>query len=86
MLSEQQFAILRSEPGANRVAKAMSLAGVTQTALAKALGMAALLRQRRRPAAVPDNHPSRAQGSSRDTSAAASRTYHAKLAPPDVIR
>ena len=32
MLSEQHLAILRSEPGANRVAKALSLAGVTQTA------------------------------------------------------
>ena len=39
MLTKQQLAILRSQPGANRVAKAMSLAGVTQMALAKALGL-----------------------------------------------
>ncbi len=39
MLTEQQLAVLRSAPGANRVAKAVSLAGVTQTALAKALGL-----------------------------------------------
>ena len=39
MLSEQQLAILRSAPSANRVAKAMSLAGITQMALAKALGL-----------------------------------------------
>ena len=39
MLSKEQLAVLRSEPGANRVAKAMSLAGVTQTVLAKALGL-----------------------------------------------
>ena len=39
MLTEQQLAVLRSEPGANRVAKAISLAGVTQLTLAKALGL-----------------------------------------------
>ncbi len=37
MLTEQQFAALRSELGSNRVAKAMTLAGVTQVTLAKAL-------------------------------------------------
>ncbi len=37
MLTKQQLAVLRSEPGANRVAKAMSLTGITQTALAGAL-------------------------------------------------
>ena len=37
MLTEQQFAALRSERGSNRVAKAMALAGVTQVTLAKAL-------------------------------------------------
>ena len=37
MLTEQQFAALRSELGSNRVAKAMALAGVTQVTLAKAL-------------------------------------------------
>lgn len=39
MLTEEQLAVVRSEPGANRVAKAMALAGVTQTAVAKALGV-----------------------------------------------
>ena len=37
MLTEQQLAFLRSEPGSNRVAKAMALAGVTQVTVAKAL-------------------------------------------------
>ena len=37
MLTEQQLAVLRSEPGSNRVAKAMALAGVTQVTVAKAL-------------------------------------------------
>ena len=37
MLTEQQFAALRSELGSNRVAKAMALAGVKQVTLAKAL-------------------------------------------------
>ena len=37
MLTEQQFAALRSELGSNRVAKAMALAGVTQVTLAKPL-------------------------------------------------
>ena len=37
MLTEQQLAVLRSEPGSNRVAKAMALAKVTQVTLAKAL-------------------------------------------------
>ena len=37
MLTEQQLVFLRSEPGSNRVAKAMALAGVTQVAVAKAL-------------------------------------------------
>lgn len=40
MLSEQQLTALRSEPGANRVAKAMALAGVTQATVARALGLA----------------------------------------------
>ena len=39
MLTEEQLAVVRSEPGANRVAKAMTLASVTQTAVAKALGV-----------------------------------------------
>ena len=39
MLTEQQLAALRSEPGSNRVAKAMALAGVTQVTVAKALGL-----------------------------------------------
>ena len=39
MLTEQQLTILRSAPGANRVAKAISLAGVTQVTVAKALGV-----------------------------------------------
>ena len=39
MLTEQQLAILRSAPGTNRVAKAISLAGVTQVTVAKALGV-----------------------------------------------
>ena len=39
MLTEEQLAVVRSEPGANRVAKAMALADVTQTAVAKALGV-----------------------------------------------
>ena len=39
MLTEQQLAILRSAPGTNRVAKAISLAGVTQVSVAKALGI-----------------------------------------------
>ena len=39
MLTEQQLATLRSAPGTNRVAKAISLAGVTQVTVAKALGI-----------------------------------------------
>lgn len=39
MLSEQQLVTLRSGPAANRVAKATSLAGVTQTVLAEAVGL-----------------------------------------------
>ena len=39
MLTEQQLAVLRSEPGSNRVAKAMALSGVTQVTIAKALGL-----------------------------------------------
>ena len=39
MLTEQQLAILRNEPGTNRVAKAIALAGVTQVAIAEALGL-----------------------------------------------
>ena len=41
MLTEQQLVFLRSEPGSNRVAKAMALAGVTQVTVAKALRLAA---------------------------------------------
>ena len=37
MLTEQQLVFLRSEPGSNRVAKTMALAGVTQVTVAKAL-------------------------------------------------
>ena len=39
MLSKQQLAILRAEPGTNRVAKAIALAGVTQVTVAEALGL-----------------------------------------------
>lgn len=39
MLTEAQLAVLRSEPGNNRVAKAISLAGVTQVTVAAALGL-----------------------------------------------
>ena len=39
MLTEQQLATLRVEPGVNRVAKAISLAGVTQVTLAEAIGL-----------------------------------------------
>ena len=39
MLTKQQLVVLRSEPGSNRVAKAMALTGVTQVTVAKALGM-----------------------------------------------
>ena len=38
-LTEQQLAVLRSEPGSNCVARAMALTGVTQVDLAKALGL-----------------------------------------------
>ena len=38
MLTPQQLAALREEPGRNRVAKAIALAGVTQGAVAAALG------------------------------------------------
>ena len=38
-LTEQQLAVLRLEPGSNRVARAMALTGVTQVNLAKALGL-----------------------------------------------
>ena len=56
MLTEEQLAVVRSEPAANRVAKAMALAGVTQTAVAKALGVsqAYVSDVARRP--VPDHH------------------------------
>ena len=39
MLTKQQLAVLRSEPGSNRVAKAMALTGVTQVTVAEALGL-----------------------------------------------
>ena len=39
MLTKQQLAVLRSEPGSNRVAEAMALTGVTQVTVAKALGL-----------------------------------------------
>ncbi len=39
MLTKQQLAILRSEPGTNRVAKAIALAGVTQVTVAEGLGL-----------------------------------------------
>ncbi len=38
MLTAKQLAVLRAEPGTNRVAKAIALAGVTQGAVAAALG------------------------------------------------
>ena len=56
-LTEQQLAVLRSEPGSNRVARAMALTGVTQVNLAKALGLTQpYLRQRCRPRALPDDY------------------------------
>ena len=39
MLTPQQLATLRSEPGPNRVARAMEMTGVTQTALAAEIGL-----------------------------------------------
>ena len=39
MLTEQQLAILRSAPSTNRVAKAISVAGVTQVTVADAVGL-----------------------------------------------
>ena len=39
MLTARQLAILRSEPSTNRVAKAISLVGVTQATLAEAVGL-----------------------------------------------
>ena len=39
MLTKQQLAVLRAEPGTNRVAKAIALAGVTQVAVGEALGL-----------------------------------------------
>lgn len=39
MLTEDQLRTLRSEPGANRVAKAIALAGVTQMTVAKSVGL-----------------------------------------------
>ncbi len=39
VLTRQQLAILRSEPGTNRVAKAIALAAVTQATVAEALGL-----------------------------------------------
>ena len=39
MLTKQQLAILRSAPSTNRVAKAISVAGVTQVTVADAVGL-----------------------------------------------
>lgn len=39
MLTAEQLAVLRAEPGTNRVAKAIALAGVTQGTVAAALGV-----------------------------------------------
>ena len=39
MLTKQQLATLRSEPGVNRLGKAISLAGVTQVTVARAVGL-----------------------------------------------
>ena len=39
MLTKQQLAMLRAEPGTNRVAKAIDLASVTQVTVAEALGL-----------------------------------------------
>ena len=39
MLTPQQLEILRSEPGPNRVARAMALTGITQTTLALEIGL-----------------------------------------------
>lgn len=39
MLTKQQLTILCAEPGTNRVAKAIALAGVTQVTVAEALGL-----------------------------------------------
>lgn len=57
MLTEQQLVFLRSEPGSNRVAKAMALAGVTQVTVAKELAPPdAALRQRCRPRALSHHY------------------------------
>ena len=39
MLTKQQLEIVRSEPGPNRMARAMGLTRVTQTTLANAIGL-----------------------------------------------
>ena len=39
MLTKQQLAMLRTETGTNRVARAIDLAGVTQVTVAEALGL-----------------------------------------------
>lgn len=39
MLTERQLAVLRASPGTNRVATAISLAGVTQVTVAEAIGV-----------------------------------------------
>jgi plasmid maintenance system antidote protein VapI len=39
MLTKRQLATLRTEPGTNRVAKAIDLMGVTQVTVAEALGL-----------------------------------------------
>ena len=74
MLTEQQLAALRSEPGSNRVAKAMALAGVTQTDPGEGAPPDAALRQRCRPCAIPHHYRRRTPGSSPPTSVAVSRT------------
>ena len=56
MLTEQQLAVLRAEPGTNRVAKAIALAGVTQVTVAEALGLPQPYVSDRRPTALQDHH------------------------------
>ena len=56
MLTEQQLAALRSEPGSNRVAKAMALAGVTQVDPRDGAPPDAALRQRCRPRALSHHY------------------------------
>ena len=76
MLTEQQLAVLRSEPGSNRVAKAMALDRSHAGDRREGARTDAALRQRCRPRAVSHHYrrvPSRTPGSSPPTSVAVSR-------------